>query len=332
MPTKTSALAIVPDTVAWSAIQAIRRVHDSRQFPVWPPHINLIYPFVAERDYPDVAKRLAEATASLEPVKIRFSRFAHFGGRVAYLVPDCEADPGLARLYDACLSVLPECRALQHREFTPHLTVGQFRSAQECQAFMKTCAPVDLEIEISCISMLARDTMNHPFRTPLKIRMGAAYQGVELGTTEAYDPDVVPKNTTCPSSLAGLLSQARPVIEVADSSLASSPRDVDVEKENVNRRDAEDQLGGTEFPMLEHSCNSTSASRAGRGKTACNVGSCVSSAWDRDKEKDNATCNDVAEEQLPGTEEFPPLLHSCNSTSTRRGNRAPNKNARMRRA
>lgn len=330
MPTKTSALAIVPDAVAWSAIQAIRQVHDSRQFPVWPPHINLIYPFAPERDYPDVAERLAEAIACLEPVKIRFSRFAHFGGRVAYLVPDCEADPGLARLYDACLSVLPECRALQHREFTPHLTVGQFRSAQECQAFLKTCAPVDLEIEISCISMLARDTMKHPFRTPLKVRMGAVYQGVEMGTTEAYDPDVVPKNTTCPS-LEGVLSQARPLIEVADCSFASSPRDGDVEKENVSRNNAEEQLGDTEFPMLENSCNSTFVS-SGRGKTACNVGSCVSSSWDHDKEKDNTMCNVVAEEQLPGTEEFPPLLHSFNSTSARRGNRAPNKSARMRRA
>jgi len=45
--TKLSALALVPDVAAWPAIQALRFAHD-RQVRIWPPHINLLYPFVSE--------------------------------------------------------------------------------------------------------------------------------------------------------------------------------------------------------------------------------------------------------------------------------------------
>lgn len=44
-----SSLCIIPPAEFWDPIQEIRRVHDSG-FLRWPPHINLLYPFVPWRD------------------------------------------------------------------------------------------------------------------------------------------------------------------------------------------------------------------------------------------------------------------------------------------
>lgn len=260
-PTKTSSLAIVPDEAAWPAIQDLRRVHDSRQFPVWPPHINLFYPFVPEQVYEEVACRLAEATSFVEPLKLRFSRLAHFRGKVAYLVPDCQTDPGLTRLYDACLSVLPECRGLQHRGFTPHLTVGQFSRAEDCYRFLETCGPVDIEVEISFISLLARDSMKDPFRTPLRIRLGAGDNGVEVGSIEPYCPSVVSEIVKNPSMIESVLPAAAlesVVLATLEEKAAG----------NTTRKCAEDNLpviaANEDFPSLQQLCDATLSKRQRR--------------------------------------------------------------------
>ena len=42
-----SALCVVPHRSAWAQIQDVRCVHD-RAFRRWPPHINLLYPFLPD--------------------------------------------------------------------------------------------------------------------------------------------------------------------------------------------------------------------------------------------------------------------------------------------
>ena len=50
--------------------------------------------------------------------------FRHKGGCTLYLIPE---SPGLLELQAAAAAVFPEC-AGQGRSFTPHLSVGQYRS------------------------------------------------------------------------------------------------------------------------------------------------------------------------------------------------------------
>lgn len=42
-------IALVPPVQAWDSIQAIRQVHDEQYFR-WPPHVNLLYPFIKMYD------------------------------------------------------------------------------------------------------------------------------------------------------------------------------------------------------------------------------------------------------------------------------------------
>jgi len=181
---KTSALAIVPDEDAWPAIQALRLAHD-RQVRVWPPHINILYPFVSELEFGNASKRLAGAISSLKPFRLRFCRKGHFGS-TAFLVPECDTDPGLASLHEACVAAFPELSDPGHA-FAPHLTIGQFANETECKAFLNGCPPVELEVEINFLCLLARDTMQHPFRTVSRVRLGVGVEdAVELGSSQPY--------------------------------------------------------------------------------------------------------------------------------------------------
>jgi poly(A) polymerase len=48
-----SAVVIIPPEEVWEPIQALRRKYD-RQIHRWMPHINLLYPFVAEQHFQEV--------------------------------------------------------------------------------------------------------------------------------------------------------------------------------------------------------------------------------------------------------------------------------------
>lgn len=184
--TNLTALALIPDGDAWPPIQELRRKHD-RQVQIWPPHMNVLYPFVPEESFEAVAHRLAQEMAKLGPVRVRFRSMGHFGGTV-YLRPECDADPGLARLHQACAAALPGLT--QKHEFIPHLTIGQFKRASKAQDFIERSEPVDFEARITCLSLLARDTMKQPFRTSLRVRFGASdAEGVECGDLVPYACD-----------------------------------------------------------------------------------------------------------------------------------------------
>jgi len=180
---KTSALALVPGVDVWPVIQALRLKHDA-QVRVWPPHINILYPFVSEHDFAEAADRLVAATSELAPLRIRFCRKASFGS-TAFLVPECDMDPGLVQLHALCRSAFPDLEQ-PHRCFSPHLTIGKFKSVSECNAFLEGCPPIELETEIECLSLLVRSTMQHPFRTALRVRLAMGAGGVEQGDAMPY--------------------------------------------------------------------------------------------------------------------------------------------------
>lgn len=181
---KTSALALVPEVEDWSQIQALRLAYD-KQVDKWPPHINLLYPFVPERDFTTAATELSNAVKGLGPLTLRFRRKGNFGG-TAFLEVECDADPGLANLHAACRTALPVV-PMPCETFVPHLTIGQFGSEDTAKAFLDSCPPLDIECGISYLSLLARDSMLHPFRTPVRVRWGGdGFAVVEEGGPQAY--------------------------------------------------------------------------------------------------------------------------------------------------
>lgn len=168
---KTSALSLIPEVRAWPAIQALRLAHD-KQVKVWPPHINILYPFVPEREFEDATRRLVEILGAFGTLpKLRFSRKSRFGSTAILVPEDSSGNDALARLHAACRAALPGMPDPGHA-FQPHLTIGQFKGEAECRAFLDTCPPLELEAEVE-LCLLARDTMQHAFRTVTRIELGA---------------------------------------------------------------------------------------------------------------------------------------------------------------
>ena len=75
----TSALCWVPAIERQPSIQTLRLAHD-RQIDRWPPHVNVLYPFVPEAEFEAAAGRLAAALRPLPAFGVtlgRLERFAH---------------------------------------------------------------------------------------------------------------------------------------------------------------------------------------------------------------------------------------------------------------
>jgi 2'-5' RNA ligase len=132
-----TAVAIVPPEEVWEPIQVIRRRHD-RQIGRWMPHINLLYPFLPRGDFPTAVPGLAAACASVEPFAVtlgEFRSFRHAAGRCTlWLAP--EPDEPLRNLQATLQAAFPDCDDLSRfpAGFTPHLSVGQFRSRRDCES------------------------------------------------------------------------------------------------------------------------------------------------------------------------------------------------------
>jgi 2'-5' RNA ligase len=180
--THHTAVAVVPSEEVWGPIQAIRRRYD-RQIDRWMPHINLLYPFRPRAVFAAAAQRLGEACVIFEPFTVTladFRLFRHGSGRCTlWLAP--EPVEQLRRLQAALQAAFPDCDELGRfpAGFTPHLSVGQFASAAECETVRGQLQSgwVPLTFTLAEVALLAREA-DAPFvverRVPLSHSPSAA--------------------------------------------------------------------------------------------------------------------------------------------------------------
>ena len=153
MPNKThtTAVVLIPPENVQPPIQAIRRIHD-RNFRRWMPHITLLYPFAARRDFTEITPALTKAAQQITPFSIELTHFDAFKHRKSctmFLVPEPEDEIG--QLHSTLLQHLPDYddTAQFVDGFHPHLSIGQFqhRSLQaEQQRLQAKWQPVRCEI------------------------------------------------------------------------------------------------------------------------------------------------------------------------------------------
>jgi 2'-5' RNA ligase len=180
MPAKThqTAVAIVPPEDLWGPIQEIRRRHD-RQVDRWMPHVNLLYPFRPQSELPVVAPRLLAACASAAPFTLSLGVFRYFrhgsGGCTLWLAP--EPAESLRRLQAALQAPFSDCDDLSRfpAGFTPHLSVGQFRSAADCERVLGELQEAwrPIEFRLAAVSVLTRGPAG-PFAAERRIPLGGS--------------------------------------------------------------------------------------------------------------------------------------------------------------
>ncbi|KAH7407036.1 2'-5' RNA ligase superfamily-domain-containing protein [Phaeosphaeria sp. MPI-PUGE-AT-0046c] len=138
-----SALVLLPHASITAPVEAVRRLHD-KHFARWPPHINLLYPFLAspsetaehgnESNPPQLKEsirvRLQKAVQSTRPFDVSLvadppGMFSHSKrSKTVWLGPSTNK---VQQLQQALQNEFSECDA-DKRSFTPHLSVGQANS------------------------------------------------------------------------------------------------------------------------------------------------------------------------------------------------------------
>jgi 2'-5' RNA ligase len=163
--THNLAVCVVPPNIsahAWETIGQIRTQLRDPNFFRWPPHINLLYPFVEPVDDDNVIERLALACRHCPPFEIAIQSFGTFGSKnrgVLWLDP---VAPELATLQQSIVQEqFPELSAHDTtKSFRAHMTVSHTESLDAAlQAKIKAEALLPregLRFPVGCIYLIRR--------------------------------------------------------------------------------------------------------------------------------------------------------------------------------
>lgn len=156
-----SALCLLPPRSTWSRVDRFRVLND-KGYGRWPPHVNLIYPFVPHEHLDQAARKICQiASEDLSPLRVSLTQadsFAQKHENSIHLRP-AEGD----RSQDLVTLVQRLNQALGRTEgkpFQPHLTVAQSTSSNtDAHEFLldKARLLTPLEWEYSELAILVRE-------------------------------------------------------------------------------------------------------------------------------------------------------------------------------
>ncbi|KAF3767468.1 hypothetical protein M406DRAFT_288543 [Cryphonectria parasitica EP155] len=128
-----TALCIVPPRSLWPRIDRLRSRYD-KAYGKWPPHVNLIYPFVQVDALPRALELVRSAVQGRDPFRVQFGAadvFRHRHDNTIFLYDDDEARrEQLGRLRQAILVALG-ARPKDAGGYRMHMSLGQSEDVDE---------------------------------------------------------------------------------------------------------------------------------------------------------------------------------------------------------
>lgn len=172
----TTALCWIPQPGdVHDAIQSVRRKHD-RQIKRWPPHVNLLYPFVPEEEFEGAARALARALKDVRAFDVNLSDIRHFEhspnkSYTAWLHP--EETEEFKALQFACLAAYPHCNdQSEGGSFVPHLSVGQCKSRAAVDALITEAGWKAAKLSCGEVCLISRAGKDDPFEVKWRVQLG----------------------------------------------------------------------------------------------------------------------------------------------------------------
>lgn len=177
----SSTVALIPPEEVWPPIQAAREALRDKGLYRWPPHINLLYPFVSPDEFGAAIELLSPALATLAPPTITLDSLGCFGGRsrgVLYAYSSSvEETAALRELQAALQAALPTCHEQQRDGvFTPHLTLAHFGCRDDAEAAKERLSPWT-SVTFSCegsVHVMRRDGGGGQFARCCTLEYGLA--------------------------------------------------------------------------------------------------------------------------------------------------------------
>ncbi|OQR88720.1 hypothetical protein ACHHYP_06672 [Achlya hypogyna] len=171
---KSTLAIMLRESALHGAVQTARQAHD-RSFERWPPHINLLYPFLAapSTQLETIVPRLAAAVARSPVIRGQFSNLGHFQHSpkraTVFLAPDPSTRTEIQALQACLQAAFPEVNH-DTRPFEPHLTLGQAGGGAAGTATLRrkletAVLPAAAEgWTIASVVVLERNGQDDPFR------------------------------------------------------------------------------------------------------------------------------------------------------------------------
>ncbi|GKU15138.1 unnamed protein product [Fusarium langsethiae] len=127
-----TALCAIPPRELWSSVDRLRCLYD-KAYTAWPPHINIIYPFVRPELLENAAQVLRGDAIEHQPqVALDVADFfKHKHHNTIYLGQSSEDNVNqLAKLKNYISKALGQPQDSTDENFTPHMTIGQSEDAE----------------------------------------------------------------------------------------------------------------------------------------------------------------------------------------------------------
>ncbi|KAI1367322.1 hypothetical protein F5Y08DRAFT_74838 [Xylaria arbuscula] len=158
-----TALCIIPPKRFWPLLNDLRSLYD-KAYEKWPPHINLVYPYVQIENVPKACERIASAASkvNLHPVRIRLNAADAFCHKRDNTIFICDKDEErVARLHDLRQAIL---KALDHPSkggYRMHMTIGQSQELDSAHKFLLEKASLLPAVEwtVDKLYVMARERM-----------------------------------------------------------------------------------------------------------------------------------------------------------------------------
>lgn len=170
-----TALCLIPPRHLWSSVNRVRSLYD-KAYATWPPHINLIYPFVGPEVLSDAANILENLQLPIDAqhhVELcDVGTFNHKHSNTVFLKPTPSSSTVFSNLRSHVCHSLGQPEKPHDTAFQPHLTVGQTDdSSSDSHRFFvdKARHITPLAWQLGQVAILVRDASHTAAGSSMKL-------------------------------------------------------------------------------------------------------------------------------------------------------------------